>query len=602
MKMERKRMLTLFVLTLLCATSCLADRQLERSEILLLFEQLTNEPKDAWIPAGTIEASHEEYRAAKVTDESQIREKISKRVVEYRASLDKPEQTQSLQKLQLDAIPFNTRYELSNEYTMSSTESVKYDGQRFKWEINIQSRVDSIRPGKNLEDNYMTEQFNTELNARRIFAWDGEHYTMYTPTAEHAYVDSAGEIPVTVNGPLTAGLVPWGHGYYSLDNLSSLNSTASEEIINGRPEILLTLNNEDGSQMSFVLDPSMKYAVISCSITGRGNISVFKYYSDFEHVSSRWVPTSIVLEKYEADSQKLLARDIWTMTVDASIPDEDSFKVQYEEDTVIEYASPITNRPLTYRYSSMADTDILLGEKLSFDSKGGTQPQNCATASMKYALEQLGIYTSDSQLAALVTEPDNSTTLYAMKNFAQNLGLNCRAVQTDLETIRNMGDCQVILYFPGKKHFVALESIDGEYVHIVDLTSRKFYYRIDASFLDMAWSTGIALVISNCATEGNLRDLDDNELNNITGAVEGYTCTRLIQNYNVVFCQLIGDFCAGYYTVYWERWGCEAAESGSCSTTGYYRVSRTPCVEDIYDPWSCIGSGNWTHYWIAACM
>ncbi len=599
--MERKNILISFLLTMLCATLCLADRQLNRSEILRLFQQLTNEPRNTWIPAGAIEASHEEYRAAKVADESQIRTMISKRVAEYRASSDKPERTELLQKLQLDAIPFNTRYELSNEYTMSSIESVIYDGQRFKWEINIQSRIDSVKPGKELEDNYMTSQFNTELNARRVFAWDGEHYIMYTPVAEHAYVDSAGEMPVAVNGPLTAGLVPWGHGYYSLENLSSLESTASERIIDGRAEVLLTLNNNDGSQFSFVLDPGMQYAVISCSVTGKGNASIFKYYSDFEHVSSRWVPMSIVLEKYEAGSQKLLARDIWTMTVDANVPQEDSFKVDYEEDTLIEYASPITNRPLIYRHSSMADTDILLGEKLSLDAEEGIYPQNCATASMKYVLEQLGIYTSDSQLAALVSEPDSSTSLYAMKNFAQNLGLNCRAVRTDLETIRSIGNCQVILYFPGKKHFVVLESIDSEYVRIVDLASRKFYYRTEASFFDMDWSTGIALIISDSTIEANLQDLDYNELNNIAGAVEGYTCTKLLQEYKYILCQFVGEECYGYYKTYWPLYGCEAAPSGSCSTSWFIRLSKWPCVEDIEDPWSCTVTGDVINYWVRAC-
>jgi hypothetical protein len=588
--MKRKRMLTSFLLTVLCATLCLADRQLDRSEILQIFEQLTNEPRDTWITAGTIKGSHEEYRAAKITDETQIKAKISDNVRKYRTRLDKPEITEQMQKLRLDAVPFNTRYELSNEYTMSSTESVQYDGQRFKWEIDIQSRADSVRPGKDLEGNYMTDQFNTELNARRIFAWDGENYIMYTPVAEHALVDSAGEMPVAVNGPLTTGLIPWGHGYYSLENLSSLNSTAFEKIVDGRPEILLTLDNEDGSQISFVLDPDLRYAVISCSITGRGNTSVFKYYSDFENVSSRWVPMSIVLEKYEADSQKLLARDIWSMTVDANVP----------QDTLIEYISPINNRPLIYRYSSMADIDILLGEKLSLDAEEETCPQNCATVSMKYALEQLGIYTSDSQLAALVTEPDNSTTLYAMKNFAQSLGLNCRAVRTDIDTIKNMGDCRIILYLPGKKHFVALESVDSEYVRIVDLASRTFYYRTETSFFDMDWSTGVALVISNGTIKGNLQDLDDNELNSIVGA-SGYSCTKLLQEYNYILCQYVAGECFGYYTTFWPLYGCEAAPSGSCSTSWYIRLSKIACVEDIEDPWSCTVKGDVINYWARAC-
>ncbi|MFA5784326.1 MAG: cysteine peptidase family C39 domain-containing protein, partial [Phycisphaerae bacterium] len=506
-----------------------------------IFEQLTGEPRNTWISVGTIQGQHEEYRAARITDGNQIREMISKNISKYRADENKPEQTESLQKLKLDAIPFNTRYEMANEYTVSSVETVVYDGNRFKWEINVEKRIDSVKPDKSLEGNYMTDQFNMELNGCRVFAWDGQTYTMYSPLAEHAIVDSTGEMPCSVNGPLTAGLIPWGYGYYSYENLANLKSTAFERVIDGCSEIFLTLVNEDGSQFTFVLDPSMKYAVTTCSITGRGNISVSRYYSDFESVSDCWIPTSILLEKNDINSGKLLSRDIWKLNIDANVPDGNSFIVEYAEDTLIEYISPVANQHLIYRHSSMIDTDILLGEKLSFDAKDGTQPQNCATASMKYALGRMGIYVGDSQLAALVETPDNSTSLYAMKRFAQDLGLDCRAVKTDLEAIKNMGGCQIIFYFPGKKHFVAMESVDGEYVRIVDLTSEKFYYRADSSFFDMDWTTGIALVISDKTIEGDLVELDSEELYNTKGAVDGYSCTRLIQNYNIIYCEYVAN-------------------------------------------------------------
>jgi hypothetical protein len=599
--MGRKSISILFLLIMLCSALCLADRQLDRSEILLLFERLASEPRNTWISAGTVEASHEEYRAAEVTDEDRIKTMISENVAEYQANSNKPEQTEYLQKLRLDAIPFNTRYELSNEYTMSSTELVKYDGQRFEWEINIDSRIDSVKPAKDLEGNFMTNQFDMKLNARKIYVWDGEDYIIYSPLAEHAYIDATGEMPHSVNGPLTAGIISWGYGYYSYDNLASLESTAFERVIDDRSEILLTLKNEDSSQISFILNPGLQYAVVSCSIIGRGNTSITKYYSDFEHVSSHWIPKSIVLEKYETDSQRLLARDIWTMTIDANIPQEYSFKVDYEEDTLIEYASPITSQPLIYCYSSMANTDILLGEKLSLDAEESTYPQNCATVSMKYALDQLGIQVSYLQLTALVNEPNNSTSLYAMKHYIKNLGLNCRAVKTDLETIKELGDCQIILYFPGKKHFVVVESIDGGHIRLVDLASRKFYYRTDISFFDMDWTTGVALIISDDAIEGDLLDLDYNELNSIVGAA-GYSCTKLLQNYDIIFCQYVGGECLGYYTIYWQRYGCEAVESGSCSTGWYERLSRTPCIIDPYNPWGCDVTGNWTDYWMRACM
>ncbi|MGD9110131.1 MAG: hypothetical protein PVG93_04250, partial [Phycisphaerales bacterium] len=317
-----------------------------------LFEQLTAQPKKAWIAAGRIEASHEKYRAAKTTDESQIKARILQDVAAYQANTNKLEKTDSLQKLQLDATPFNTRYELSNEYTMNSIESVSYDGQRFYWDINIQSRTDSVKPDKILQGNYMTNQFNMELNAHRIFAWDGEKYIKYSPLAEHAFVDSANELPHNVNGPLTAGLIPWGYGYYSYNSLAALQSEATERIVDGNAQIQLTLTNSDGSQMSLVLDSTKGYAVLSCSITGRSNAVISKQYFDYQNTSGYWIPMSVLLEKYDVESQRLLARDIWTInTVDTNVPGDDSFEVDYQEDTLIEYASPFTNQPLIYRHS-----------------------------------------------------------------------------------------------------------------------------------------------------------------------------------------------------------------------------------------------------------
>jgi hypothetical protein len=255
---------------------------------------------------------------------------------------------------------------------------------------------------------------------------------------------------------------------------------------------------------------------------------------------------------------------------------------------------------LIYRHSSIIDTDVLLGEKLVNDAQEGSQPQNCATAALKYALEQLGVPVGDLELADLVNEPNNSTNLRDIKYFVQDLGLNCRAIQANFDTIRDLSNCQIILYLPGKKHFVVLESIDSDYVRLIDMASRKFYDRVDISFFDMDWPTGVAFIISNNTIQGDLVDIAENELGNIVGA-SGYSCTRLIQQYSYVLCQYVAEECLGYYTIYWERWGCEAAENGTCSSDWFYRLSKTPCIEDIYDPFNCTVTGDFTDYWMRAC-
>ncbi len=51
----------LILLVSICFSGAvLADRPLERAEILQIFESLTSQPKKTWIPSGTILARHEE--------------------------------------------------------------------------------------------------------------------------------------------------------------------------------------------------------------------------------------------------------------------------------------------------------------------------------------------------------------------------------------------------------------------------------------------------------------------------------------------------------------------------------------------------------------
>ena len=160
-----------FLLTILCLFSVcgvvFGDRQLEKAEISEILQKLTNQPRKTWISAGTIQAIHEEYRAPKVTDADEISNQIRQAVQEYQNSTNKRELTEELQKMRFDAIPFNVRYKLSNEYTMNSSVVVKYDGERFNWEISTNSRTDSVKPGVELGSNDMTDHFDLAWNARR---------------------------------------------------------------------------------------------------------------------------------------------------------------------------------------------------------------------------------------------------------------------------------------------------------------------------------------------------------------------------------------------------------------------------------------------------
>jgi hypothetical protein len=599
--MKTKNIALLVLLLLSLYGVSFADRPLERTEVLQIFQKLTNQPRKTWIPAGTIEAAHEEYRAPKTMDANTLNNQINKEIMRYQSDPNKRELTQELQKMRLDAEPFNARYRLSNEYAMSSTVIIKFDGNRFYWEINVNSRTDSVKPGKDLAGNFMTEQFDLNWNTRRIFAWDGEKYTTYFLPGNHAIVDSTGRTPHVVNGPLTAGIIPWGYGYYAYENLSAVDSSAVEKYVDGQTQIHLTLNNPDGSEMLFIMDPQKDYVVISCLITGHDNAVISKRYSDYQSIVGNWVPSAVLLERYEAESNRLLASDLWNITsIDANVPESYNFEVGYEADALIEHFSLSDSRPEMYRYLQRVNTDLLLTERLAYAASENAQSQNCATAALKYVASQLGKNITDQQLAQLVNGPDKTTNLYQIKQFAQGLGLYCRAVKTDIQTLKSLNGCEVILHIPGKKHFVALEAIDDKYVWTVDLASNKFYYRTDVDFFGMDWTDGIALLISNSPIAGEFTEIDESELGNITGA-SGYQCNVLRQEYGVIFCGYAGGLCGGEYKEFYTRWGCGVAESGSCSQSKMLRYKKTPCIEDPYDPFNCNVTGEWTCFYMQAC-
>jgi hypothetical protein len=355
--------------------------------------------------------------------------------------------------------------------------------------------------------------------------------------------------------------------------------------------------------MVFVMDPQKDYAVISCLISRHGDVVISKQYSDYQSIAGGWIPSTILLEQYEARSNRLLARDLWDITsIDANAPKSYDFEVSYEADALIEHFSFSGSKPEMYRYSQRVDTDQLLAERLAYAASESTQPQNCATAALKYVTSQLSKDVTDQQLAQLVNKPDKTTSLYEMKQFAQGLGLYCRAVKTDIETLKSLDGCKVILHIPGKKHFVALEAIDDKYVWTIDLASNKFYYRTDIDFFGMDWTKGTALLISNYPIKirGDFSEIEDTQLGDIIGA-SGYSCTSLLQTYNVIYCSYVGGECLGIYQVYFTRYGCESAESGSCTGTRMIRCATSPCILDPYDLFACTVTGEWTCYYMRAC-
>ncbi|MGA2322989.1 MAG: cysteine peptidase family C39 domain-containing protein [Sedimentisphaerales bacterium] len=592
----------IIVIVLLGSGIAVADRPLERAELLQIFEQLTAQPRKTWIAAGTIEASHQEYVASAVTDENGINRQIAAGIQRYRNEPDKRELTGELQKMKLDAIPFNIRYELSNEYTMNSTEQIRFDGKRFYWEINVDSRSDSVKPGRDLAGNFMTQQFDLGGNQRRIFAWDGEKYTTYFLPANNAIVDAGGNSPHSVNGPLTAGLVPWGYGRYTYSNLCAVESSGIESTADGETQIVLTLKEADGSESHFTLDSAKNYALKNCLIEKPDGSTISEQYSDYAFIAGGWVPETITIERFEAGSGRLKARDLWNLTaIDDSVPQANAFDVPYEPDALVEHHSDESTKPAMYRQSNAADTNQLLTKRLATAKSDGANTRNCATIATGYVASELGVTISDKDLASLVNQTSGTTSMYDMEYFLQGFGFYCRAVRTNIDTLKNLNGCKAILYFPGRSHYVVVDRVDDRYVWITDLSSAKFYDHTEISFFDMDWTDGTALLVSKQPIQGDFNEISSGQLADITGG-SGYSCTKLLQNYNVIFCSYVDGLCGGKYYEYYTRYGCETADSGSCSSTKMVKFVSTPCINDPDIPEACNVTGVWTYYYMMACM
>lgn len=590
--MKASTVLTLVIVSLFLTVAAFGQRTLPPDEVRQIFQHLTSQPRTTWLPAGTIEAIHQEYGAPKMLDETQISEEIDKQIREYKNNPKKRELTEEGQKMKLEAMPFNVRYRLANEFTMTSQVTVKYDGERFYWEIDVSSRQDSVHPDAALAGNFMTEQFDLAFNQTRVSVWDGEKYTTYTASGRHAMVDAAGRLPRAVNGPLTAGLIPWGYGPFTYANLTAAQVTATEVLADGRPQVQMTLTQANGSSTQLTLDPSKDHAVTACTLPYPDGTIVTYVCSGYQQVGDNWVPSSISIERCKAEGKKPLRADQWTLTaISGDTPTPDSFIIDYPPDTLIEHTSAVTSHPLTY-YSSSADTDRLLAERLTHAASQSRQPQNCATVALKYVADRLGKSVSDSSLSRLIG-PDHQTSLYAMKQFAQGLGLYCRAVKTDLAALRDLEGAQAILHIPARRHYVVLGEIDDRNVRLIDLSSNKFYYPQSVHFFPEDWSAGTALLLSNRPIAGRFTDLPDTALTAIVGGY--WTCTRLYQEEDIIDC----GPCPSIYQFYWRRFTCESASAGSCQGTVFVRYQVCPCDWNYY--LACGPTSEWTYYYMRGC-
>ncbi len=547
------------VLFCLCGFAS-GQRQLDNNEILQILRTLTDQPRDTWIPNGVIRADHLEYRA-------------------------------------------------SNGIIMESTVTVKYDGNKFYWEINMDSYSTQE---EQLKGKVLHDDMDMNWNARRIFVWDGQKYTMYFRPGNHAIVfEDTSNMPVSVNGPLTAGLVPWGHGVYTYEKLSAAQSSAVEVEEDGQKEVHLTINMAGKPEMLFILDPAKAYAVLSSTIHDTGYAATTKTYSNYKLISDRWVPHTVIIERYDDSKQppELLSYDHWHITsISTSIFDPLPFSVDYESNALVEHYTAISKSPLSYYFSGEIDTDSLRQERVRIAAAQNTQTQNCATVAMQYVMSKLGKEVTQQQLAALVNETDKTTNLYTMKQFVSALDMHCLAAKTDLQMLKNLTNCYAILHLPGENHFVVLDHIDEQGVWLIDLDRDKFYFSIRTDMFELDWPDGTVLLVSNdpVSPQGDITEIGDNDLGKIVGAsgFGTYSCSDIIQEYNIEYCsEVFPGFCSGRYRMYYTRYACELNETGgSCSGTGIVGNVYAHCLEDPMYPGECITDSEWYSQYIRACQ
>jgi hypothetical protein len=358
----------------------------------------------------------------------------------------------------------------------------------------------------------------------------------------------------------------------------------------------MDITHPDGSTTKAALDAAKGCSVTSATFEDAAHHIVTITCDGYQLVGGAWVPTSISIRKEDRVTGRLLSSDQWTITsIDGAIPAPDSFTMSYPLDTVVESFTPADSESAIYSYAPTADVDELLAQRLTYAVAAGKQPQNCATAALQNVASSFGKSIPAATLAGMVG-PNGQTSLYQMKQAALAAGLYARAVKTDLAGLQNLEGVKAILYLPGTKHFVILNELDNQCVRLIDLSSKRFYYRQDADAFPTEWP-GIALLLSDRPLPGGRAELADGALMRILGGYY-WSCTRIIQYEDIAGCTSYPEPCSGAISYWPRRYGCAIAASGTCSNMPLVREQDIAC--DILGD-GCTTKGSWVFSYMSAC-
>lgn len=556
------------ILWILAGIVCIAfaDRKLDPAETGQLLQTLTQQPRQSWLPYGMIEARHLQYQ------------------------------------------------EFENKIT-DSTEIIYFDGQRYCWQVNLNPDQSLDMNSAVLPDLSQTQKPSEDflLNQSNLYIWNGQKQVRYYKSSGYAIVLlGQEESSAAAFGPPTAGIIPWGHGDCSLAVLQANSPSAYELMTPEGVRIRLEYTEtkyRPAARVTFLLDPAIGYAVVSHSI--ENDLALLRNtYDSYMQAGSFRVPRKIMMERFDKRSgqPKLISYDDWQFeNVLFEKPDESRFVANFEPGTVVEMQPSQSVKTFMYQAPQDRNIEPLLEDKISIISAEAEEAGNCATAAVSHIARKFSKTITHERLASMVTGDTRKTTLMSIKTALEEVGLECMAVTTDIESLSKFSNCTKIVHLPLSNHYVIVDQVEPEWVWVIDLVNRKFYWKKQMDEFLLEWNEGTALLVSDTPIsvplDSRFSYLNTIQLSQIEGGDFGtYSCSDQLQITERVLCDLpIGFLCGGAYYKFYERYGCKEDANGStCVGQQMVGYEFTHCINNINS--GCTITGIWQSRYIRACQ
>ncbi len=594
--------LALVVLVLIAIDVPGVTQDVSSSEIDLILQVLTSRQQTSWLDKGSAQVIRTRYQAAKTDDLYLVEQKVLEARQQYLDNPRKIVQSEEGQMLKYEAIPFNVRYDMLNEWRMTTRYNIAVDGEKFLQESENISREDSYPIPDTAT--YMYEYFNLDWNRGYIVAWDGEKNTTCNPGMGDAVIQAADECPSPRKlRVLQAGLLPWGFSKYSYQNLKQCPIDGRHVEVGDHTEIELTIQFSTEQTLIVRVNPDLDNVVTRYESVWPSRVTIVTC-DDYFDMDGRWMPSSVTSEEYSLAANKLLRKESWAYSIVSSeTPDESAFQVAIPVDAAVVYMPSIAVGPVKYHYPAKQPERLHGWLEIKARMDAGELPaDNCAAAALEVVLRSLGLTLTSVEVDGLLEPDGHMVSLYNMRQALLDKGLSCKVVQTDPAALASLTNCRFIAYYPQRMHYVVLDELNSEDARIIDLTGNRIYQRLSLADFQYDWSSGIILAVTDAPFDSfnQLSEIDVDLMKSFLGG-EGYRCIYFYQPEEIYYCSPpFQGSCDSYYYHYYERWQCETTPSGTCSTERLPRLRIWDCV---YDSGDCtISSEPLITYYINACL